>query len=135
MDLVNLEFGKWVYLIIYLFFPAVTIIYLIKTFGLEVKEDFLTTAHRHIEQANYWADIALQAAQSSTSSKSLDSLEHTIQQNLSHAFDYIAQADPQSDEAKSLKKAYRHTEQKLRQIQMLMEEKLTPPISVSPSRQ
>jgi hypothetical protein len=135
MNLVNLELGKWVYLIIYLFFPILTLIYLIKVFGLEVKEDSMTAARRHIEQANYWADVALQAAQTQAParSKSLVSLEHTIQRNMERAFSLLAQADSQSEEVKSLKQEYRIIEHKLRQVQMTMV--ATSSVSISPSRQ
>lgn len=116
MDLVGLELGKWVYLFIYLFFPIITIIYLIRTFGLEVREDPLQKARRQIEQAGYWADIALQSAQSQRGTKSLASLEYTIQSNLDRASSLLEEADPKIKELRAIYRAYSDVEQKLFRI-------------------
>ena len=85
MNLMNLELGKWLYLIIYLFFPVITLLYLIRTFGLKAKEDAAHLAQRHHEQAEYWAEIALKMVTSPTVTKSFSSVVYTVQHNLDEA--------------------------------------------------
>ena len=102
MNLINLELGKWLYLIIYLFFPIMTLLYLIRTFGLEDKENAVESAQRHIEQADYWANIAQQMIQSQVGTKSLGSLAHTVQYNLDAAADLMATAVLTDDQRQTL---------------------------------
>jgi hypothetical protein len=92
---------------------------LIRAFGLETRDDPLVSARKHIEQADYWTEITIQAAQSTKKSKSLASLEHTIQHNLNRAFKILTTAEPHSEEVKLLKKDYRRTERKFRRIQIV----------------
>ncbi|MCB9422269.1 MAG: hypothetical protein H6667_20870 [Ardenticatenaceae bacterium] len=85
MNLINLELGKWLYLIIYIFFPAITLLYLIRTFGLEMKEDIVQSVQYHLEQADYWAETALKMAHSPMVTKSMSSLIYTVQHHLDEA--------------------------------------------------
>jgi hypothetical protein len=113
MNLINLELGKWLYLIIYLFFPVITLLYLIRTFGLEAKEDTADSIQRHIEQADYWANVALQMMQSQVGTKSLDSLIYTVQHNLDAAAGLTETAVLTQDQHQTLTTAYGNVADKL----------------------
>ena len=113
MNLINLELGKWLYLIIYLFFPTVTLLYLIRTFGLEVKEDAADSIQRHIDQADYWANIAVQMMQSQVRTKSLESLTHTVKQNLDAAARLLETAVLPTNQHQTLTRAYQNAADKL----------------------
>lgn len=115
MDLVDLELGKWIYLAIYLFFPSLALVYLIRTFGLEVKENPAESAQRHIEQADYWADIALNMVQLETGTKSLISLVHTIRRNLDEAARWLETIP--GEQRQTLNDACQSVEDKLARIQ------------------
>jgi hypothetical protein len=117
MDLINLELGKWLYLVIYAFFPATILLYLIHTYGLNSNEKPAEAAQKHIEQANYWADIALKTIQSGSGSKSVASLVHTIQRNLEEAVKILETAVLTTEQYQSLTNAYENTTAKFYQIQ------------------
>ncbi len=120
MDLVGIDLGKWLYLIIYLFLPVSTLIYLIVAFGLKLQEDPLVTARRHIEQADYWADIAVKATESPISTKSLASLEYTVQDNLNRAQELLRQNQQnKQSEVEALLNAYADVQGKLRQARAI----------------
>lgn len=120
MDLVGIGLGKWLYLIIYLFLPVSTLIYLIIAFGLKLQEDPLVTAQRHIEQADYWADIAVKVSQSRISTKSLASLEYTVQDNLNRAHELLCQNHKnKQSEVEALLSAYADVQGKLRQARAM----------------
>ena len=118
MNPISLEIGRWVYLVIYLFIPVITLVYLIRRFGLKVQEKPLMAARRHIQQAAYWIDVARQSAGAPTSAKSLASLQHTIDHNLERAWALLAEngTDDADDEVNTLLNAYRETEKQLSQL-------------------
>lgn len=116
MNLLNLELGKWLYLIIYFFFPIITLLYLIRSFGLEVKEDVSDSIQRHIDQADYWANIALQIIQSQVGTKSLESLAHTVQHNLDAAARLLETAVLTQNQHQTFTHAYNNTADKLAAI-------------------
>lgn len=119
MNLINLDLGKWLYLTIYLFLPVVTLLYLIRVHGLETKEDAAKLAQKHLEQADYWADIALKTIQSQTGTKSMTSLFHTIQHNLDEAAELL-NADTLTDaQRQTLSRAYNKTAAGLTRLQKL----------------
>ena len=117
MNLINLEIGKWLYLIIYLFIPTVALLYLIRTHGLDLKENAAETIHRHLEQANYWADIAIKMAQSEIGTKSMASLIYTVQRNLNEAEQLLETTDLSEDQRQSLTFTYNETVKKVVQLQ------------------
>jgi hypothetical protein len=97
MSLVNLELGKWIYLAIYLFIPLITLLILIRSLGLTSDEKPVEKAERHIGQADYWANIALNSVQSEIGTKSLESLLFTIQRNLEEAAQLLETAVPHNE--------------------------------------
>lgn len=113
MNLIDLNQGKWLYLIMYLFFPIITLLYLIRSFGLRAREDVGESARRHIEQADYWADIALQMIQSHIGTKSLDSLAHTVQHNLDMADRLLETAVLTENQRQALAHTYNNVTDKL----------------------
>lgn len=118
MDLINIELGKWFYLVIYTFFPVVILLYLIRTYGLTSDENPAETAQKHIEQADYWTNIALQTIQSG-GSKSVASLITTIQHNLEEADKILETAVLTAEQHQSLTDAYKGAAARLKQIQKL----------------
>lgn len=117
MHLVDLELGRWIYLAIYLFLPITALLYLIRTFGLELKEEPAKTAKRHIEQADYWADIALNMTHSGVGTKSLASLAQTVQRNLDKASELLETAVLPNDQRQTLNDAYQAVANKLHRLQ------------------
>ncbi|MEJ2750531.1 MAG: hypothetical protein P8183_21885 [Anaerolineae bacterium] len=117
MNLVDLDVGKWIYLAIYLFFPLITLVYLIRTFGLEVEENVAESVRYHIEQADYWVEIALNTAQSKAGTKSLASLVHTVQWNLDEAARLLETAVIPTEQRRYLNRAYKAVQNKLTHIQ------------------
>ena len=117
MALLNLESGKWLYLAIYLFLPLTTLIFLVRTFGLTQKVDAAALAKRHIEQADYWAVIALNLLRPETGSKSRASLIHTIRRNLDTAVHLLETAVIPPAQQHSLNLAHQTVAAKLQQIQ------------------
>jgi len=132
MELIGLEAGRWVYLLIYLLFPAGVLIYLIRAFGLEVKEEPLTAARRHIEQADYWADVALNSVTAGMGSKSLSSLENTIFKHMCNASHAILEADQEAEEVQELVKALQAVEKKW--IEVRRRNKIRPPLTTQHGR-
>lgn len=115
MDLLNLEIGRWIYLAIYLSIPIITLLILIRSLGLATGENPADKAHKHIAQADYWANIALNTIQSEIGTKSLDSLLFTIQRNLREAAHLLETAVPQK-ERRSLRSRYKTVENKLKRL-------------------
>ena len=116
MDLMNLELGRWVYLIIYAFLPATILLYMIRTYGLSGEENPAEKAQKHIEQAGYWAEIALKTALTGNGSKSLASLVYTTEHNLEEAAKIIETAELSAEQRQALRAAYNVVAAKLTQI-------------------
>jgi hypothetical protein len=119
MNLINLDLGKWLYLIIYLFLPIVTLLYLIRVYGLETKEDAAKLAQKHLEQADYWTDIALKMVQSQTGTKSMTSLLHTIQHNLDETAELLNAETLTDAQRQTLSRAYNKAAARLTRLQKL----------------
>jgi hypothetical protein len=117
MNLINLEIGKWLYLIIYFFFPTIALLYLIRTYGLDPKEDAAETIQRHLEQAHYWADIARKMTQSENGTKSMTSLLYTIRRNLDEAEQLLETAVLSGDQRRDFTFTYNEAVKKVVRLQ------------------